>query len=338
MRIAFIAPYSQGPTRGNIVTVQRIVHHLKTAGIEPLQIAVDTTSPDEIDYQLSNFSPDLIHAFHAYQTGHAARHHALRLKIPYMITITGSDVHDPAMSQHPDTIEAINKAQAIICFNQSDADVVMNEYRQRIGTVNIVPQGVETLPVFENDVFGVGPEEFVVLLPTAIRPVKQVEFAIKALAPLASTDRTIRLVIAGGVLDQEYASTLYELSCNAPYVTWLGHVPHEQMGSLYMRADVVINCSASESMPNSLMEAMALGRPLLVSNIAGNCSLVTAGKNGCVFTDALDFRRQLLFIKENTDLARSYGEQARQDIHAFHSPSEEAMQYLELYRLALKPD
>lgn len=335
MRIAIIAPYSLGPTRGNIITVQRIEQHLKLAGIELLHIAVDNASADEIDNQLSTFSPDLIHAFHAYRTGPTAMRHALRLNIPYMITITGSDIHDSAMGESSATIEAISKAQAIICFNKSDADLVMNMYRQRIGTVNIIPQGVETLAACDEDLFGFEPDEFIVLLPAALRPVKRVEFAIEALAPLALSNPTLRLVIAGGILDQNYATTLQTITCDKPYVTWLGHVPHEKMGSLYKRANVVINCSESESMPNSLMEAMALGRPLLVSDIAGNCSLVTAGKNGWTFSDAVDFRQRLLLIKENIDLATEYGEQARQDIQALYLPSEEARHYKELYRLTL---
>ena len=44
MRIALISPYSIGPTRGNIITVQRISNFLNKEGVTTVIIAVDNLS------------------------------------------------------------------------------------------------------------------------------------------------------------------------------------------------------------------------------------------------------------------------------------------------------
>ena len=78
----------------------------------------------------------------------------------------------------------------------------------------------------------------------------------------------------------------------------LGHVPREQMDSLYDRADVVALTSRSEGIPLVLMEAMARGRIVLAPAITGIPELVIPGKTGFLYKPGSleDFVDRLLFI------------------------------------------
>jgi L-malate glycosyltransferase len=332
MRIALISPYSWGPMRGNIVTVQRIARFLDQAGVATVTLAADNFSINEMQGRLAEFKPDLIHGFHAHYCGVISLKLAENMRIPYVITITGSDLHDSLLRTHPDTVNAVERAQAIVCFHASDADRLTGFFTNLRGKVALVPQGVEALPVVEGDCFGINRESFVLLLPAALRPVKRVELPIKWLSQMALSDQTLQLVIAGGVIDNDYAASIRTMLSDAPFATWLGEVPHEQMGNLYKRADLVLNCSRSKSMPNSLMEAMALGRPVLAANISGNRSLVQNGKNGWLFDGEEDFRRLVLQIKENALLREEMGRRAKEIIKTKFSPQLESKRYLSLYR------
>ncbi|MGB9081589.1 MAG: glycosyltransferase [Desulfuromonadaceae bacterium] len=336
MRIALISPYSREPMRGNIVTVQRIARFLNQAGVATAVLAVDNLSVDEMQRRLAEFKPDLVHGFHAHYCGSISRHLAEHLQIPYVITMTGSDLHDSLLRTHPDTVSAIEAAQAIVCFHTSDADRLTGFFPGLHGKVAVVPQGVEALPVVASDSFGFNSESFVLLLPAVLRPVKGVEFPIKALSMLALGDQTLQLVIAGGVIDTDYAASIRTMLSDAPFVTWLGEVPHERMGSLYDRADLVLNCSRSESMPNSLMEAMAVGRPVLAANIPGNRSLVRNGKNGWLYDGEEDFRRLVRQIRGNALIRQETGHRAQEYIKKKFSPRLEAKRYLSLYRKLLR--
>jgi glycosyltransferase involved in cell wall biosynthesis len=229
-------------------------------------------------------------------------------------------------------ITGIESADAIVCFHANDADTLTGFFPKLRERVTVVPQGVEALPVTGEDHFGIAHEAFVLLLPAALRPVKQVEFPIQALSNLAEGDPTLQLVIAGGVIDNDYAAAIRLLLSAFPLARWLGEVPHERMGDLYSRADLVLNCSRSESMSNSLMEAMALGKPVLASDIPGNRSLVQNGDNGWLYDSEADLRKKITQIRGNASLRQTTGERAREYMQKKFSPWEEAKGYLSLYR------
>jgi len=332
MRIALISPYSNGPMRGNIVTVRRIARSLDQEGVTNISLAVDILSINEMKGRLAEFKPDLIHGFHAHYCGSITRQLAEYFKNQYVITITGSDLHDSSLRNHPDTVCAIETAQAIVCFHKNDAERLTDFFPSLRGNVSIVPQGVEPLPIGEDDCFGFDHESFVLLLPAALRPVKRVEFAIQSLSQMVLNDKKLQLVIAGGVIDNEYADSIRKKLSRTSFATWLGEVPHERMGNLYEQADLVLNCSQSESMPNSLMEAMAIGRPVLAANIPGNRSLVQNGKTGWLYDSEADFRRLVMQIRENVVLREKVGRNAKEYIAKYFSPQLEAKRYLSLYR------
>ncbi len=335
MRIAFIAPYSAGPMRGNITTVRRLSRSLTSEGAVTIVLSADSLSYNEMEQQLSAFKPDLIHGFHAHYCGTLTRKLSQRFRVPYLITITGSDIHDRRLRSHPDTVTAIENAGVVICFSDSDAEILTGFYTNICGSVAVVPQGVETFPDAKTYDFDFGPDAFVLLLPAALRPVKRIEFPLQCLPQLVQRDPTVRLVIAGGVIDQDYASKIRSRLCDTPFATWLGEVPHDRMGSLYTRADLVLNCSSSESMPNTLMEAMSLGRPVLASNISGNRSLIRDEENGWIYDDEEDFVRLVMRLRNNVTLRETVGERGREDVRSKFSPLLEAERHLSLYRRLL---
>jgi glycosyltransferase involved in cell wall biosynthesis len=332
MRIALISPYSCGPVRGNITTVNRISRFLTQAGCATYILAADRLSFADMLNQLNDFNPDLIHGFHAHHSGAITRKLAERQGRPYSITITGSDIHDPLLRDHPETLEAIQAAEAIICFDQCDVSLLTAIVPRLTGKISLVPQGVEPLPIQAGESFGLPNDAFILLLPAALRLVKRIEFPLQALASLTGGMPSLRLVIAGGVIEQNYAATIRGLLCDAPFATWLGEVPHEQMGNLYHRADLVLNCSVSESMPNSLMEAMALGRPLLAADIPGNRSLIRHGETGWLFSSEDEFRERILRLAHDSATMEECGRRAREYVLEHHSPRLEAERLLALYR------
>jgi glycosyltransferase involved in cell wall biosynthesis len=60
-------------------------------------------------------------------------------------------------------------------------------------------------------------------------------------------------------------------------VTFTGRVDNERMPELYREADVVLNPALADNMPNSLLEAMASGVPIVSTRVGGVPYLVTDG-------------------------------------------------------------
>ncbi|MHB8122033.1 MAG: glycosyltransferase [Desulfuromonadaceae bacterium] len=338
MRIALISPYSIGPIRGNITTIERISRFLRRAGADVLVLPADTISAAEMERQLVSFSPHLIHGFHAHYCGGIAQHLAETFNLPLMLTITGSDLHDPLLRDHFVTVRAIEAAQSVVCFGVGEAAKLVSYFPHINERVAVISQGVEVLPVAATDTFGIPDDAFVLLLPAAVRPVKQVEFPLLALKSLVHTFPLLRLVLAGGVIDHDYAATIRNMLCDTPYATWLGEVPREQMGALYTRANVVLNCSYSESMSNTVLEAMALGRPLLVNDIPGNRMLINHRDTGLLYKDQDSFLKGVVTLMEDADLRTNLGRRAGEYIHESFSPQHEAAEYIRLYHSLIPKD
>jgi glycosyltransferase involved in cell wall biosynthesis len=200
------------------------------------------------------------------------------------------------------------------------------------GRIAIVAQGVEPLDVIAGESFGLEMGAFNLLIPAALRPAKNIEFALHALVPLALANPLLRLIIAGGIIDSEYGAQLLALLPVFPFATWLGEVPHQRMGTLYTAVQVVINCSDFESMPNSLLEAMVMGKAILAADIPGNRALIRHGTTGLLFHGESDFREYAGRLSADHELLSALGARAAARVGSTHSPEHEAAKYHDLYR------
>lgn len=331
MHIALFCPFIQGPTRGNITTIQRIATHLQKIGHRISLIALDNPDIQDQLQQLQTDPPDVLHGFHAYHAGPATRTAAQQMSVPYLITLTGSDLFDQQFRQHPDTLLALRDAAVITCFDARVADVAADQFPTIAHKLEIIPQGVEPFP-------GVVPrttpeDAFIVLLPAALRPVKGIVWAMDELAPLAAAVPHLQLWIAGGVLDVAYAEEICSKAADLPWVHLLGEIPYHAMGSLYTAADIVLNSSLFEGgMANALLEAMAMACPVLARDIPGNRSLIFHGKNGWLFTDGEELRQLVLKHVVQPDQLLRIGQAAQQHVLETYSPEREASALVQTYR------
>lgn len=65
------------------------------------------------------------------------------------------------------------------------------------------------------------------------------------------------------------------------HVTILGYVP--EMDTLYSSSDIVISTSKSEGLPLALLEAFAVGTPVVATTVPGNSDIITHGVDGFLF-------------------------------------------------------
>jgi glycosyltransferase involved in cell wall biosynthesis len=331
MRIAIISPYSLLPMRGNITTVARIAHSLEASGQQVIVIPADVTNIDAMESRLDGFEPHIIHGFHAYICGEIARRQAERLGVPCVITTTGSDVNATELRIHACTQYAMEHADSVVCFDESARSQVVRSFPNISDRIAVIHQGVEMPPATEYVCDRIPEDSFVVFLPAALRPVKNIEFPICALSSLARENGNLVLVIAGGILDTGYADLVCRQIAAVHFVIWLGEVPREQIGALYTRADVVINCSHHEGMPNSLLEAMSMGKPVLAVDIPGNQSLVRDNVTGWLYRNKSEFCSIILTLMHDAELRLETGRRAREFVREHFSSNIEAEQYIKLY-------
>ena len=118
-------------------------------------------------------------------------------------------------------------------------------------------------------------------------------------------------------------------------VTMLGRVSHDELPALYAEADIVCCPSYAESFGHPMVEAMACGRPLVVSDRGVHREI--CGEAALPFStfDAESLAFQFSQILHDPELAISLGEKGRRRAAAF-SWDQHFRQFLGLVELAIK--
>jgi L-malate glycosyltransferase len=335
MRICLIAPNYYPAENGNAVTVRRIERHLRLLGCEVRVFPVDSMAGEEILAGVKAFAPQLLHAFHGYHGGRMAHALAQELGIPYLVTLTGTDVYQ-ALDDHRsfDTHAALRGAVHLVAFHAYVKRRLAEHLPSLEERTVVIPQGVElpALPAAGAS----GGETCTFLLPAGLRPVKNVLFPLQPLANLHAVHPGIRLLLVGPVLDAAYAAEVMEALERYPFARYLGTVGHDAMGDLYRAADVVLNSSLIEGgMANSVLEALAYGKALLVTDIEGNRSIIKDCATGLLYRDAAEFYRKAEHLVTDAPLREKLGNNGRTLVRDKYPPEREAHSYLGLYQSIL---
>lgn len=102
-------------------------------------------------------------------------------------------------------------------------------------------------------------------------------------------------------------------------VTFLGRLPHDEMMGWIAAADVFVLNSAYEGLSHLLIEAMALGVPVVATQVGGNPELIESGKSGILVpagdTDAL--HEALSAVLADQNLAHTLSQAAQERAHLF---------------------
>lgn len=118
---------------------------------------------------------------------------------------------------------------------------------------------------------------------------------------------------------------------NAKNIRVTGWLPPEEVKRQVSLSDVYISTSSWEGLSFSVLEAMSLGKPLLLSNCIGNVDAVQEDYNGFTFADAEEAAEKIKRFFLNREFLQWMGENSRQLCLQQFEASGMAAQYEEAY-------
>lgn len=123
----------------------------------------------------------------------------------------------------------------------------------------------------------------------------------------------------------------------ASNVRWLGEL--ESVQDVFLAADIGILCSHQEGFSNSLLEGMAAGLPMLVSDVGGNPEAVIDAENGLVVPAKAPAALALALDRLALDpqLRAEMGRASRLRVESYFSLDSCVAQYDQLYRPYFEP-
>jgi colanic acid/amylovoran biosynthesis glycosyltransferase len=151
---------------------------------------------------------------------------------------------------------------------------------------------------------------------------KGLDLTLKAFAAARQTMPQIQLVLAGdGPLRAELEKQAQELGI-ASAVTFTGFLSQDDLRQQVYASHVFMHPSRTssdgnrEGIPNSMLEAMASGAPVIATKHGGIPEAVTDGESGLLVAeeDHEGMTRALLALMKNQDLAATLGQGARRAV------------------------
>ena len=117
-----------------------------------------------------------------------------------------------------------------------------------------------------------------VLVARHLEPIYDNQTALRAFALLAARHPAARLVIAGSGPEAGMLAALADQLGIAGAVRFTGRVDNAEMAALYREADIMLNPSLVDNMPNSVLEALAGGVAVVSTDVGGVPYLVEHGR------------------------------------------------------------
>jgi len=177
----------------------------------------------------------------------------------------------------------------------------------------------------------VGADDFVILQVAAFQPAKDHPTALRTLEHLVRHRPNVRLVLVGEGPEKDRVSGLIELRGLAPFVRLLG--VRTDIARLMAAADVLLLTSVAESMPLTVLEAMANGLPVVATEVDVLREIMEDSLTGLLAPpgdDAL-LAKMLLSLVDDEALRTRMGYLAQKRAQALLADEQTRAEYMALY-------
>ena len=128
-------------------------------------------------------------------------------------------------------------------------------------------------------------EKIVLLSNRSLEALYGVDVIVQAFIQARKSNPELRLLLFGKGSQEEKLRQMLTESGHLGDVHFGGFADFEQLPDVYRSADLFISASHSDGSSVSLMEALACGLPVIVSDIPGNLEWVREDENGWLFHD-----------------------------------------------------
>jgi glycosyltransferase involved in cell wall biosynthesis len=167
-----------------------------------------------------------------------------------------------------------------------------------------------------------------------IMPEKDLETWLRAAALIARKYPKAAFVLVGEGRDRVTLEQLTRLACSlgiAHRVFFPGY--RENLLAVYATFDLFMMSSRREGLPNTILEAMAMGLPVVTTDVAGAKELVVEGRTGFVLPqgDAVGLARELISLASDERRRKKMGQRGRQRVEREFSFGERLRRIEKLY-------
>ncbi|MFD2167335.1 glycosyltransferase family 4 protein [Thalassotalea euphylliae] len=146
-----------------------------------------------------------------------------------------------------------------------------------------------------------------IIVTRNLEEIYDVDTAIRVFAGIRQSFPEADLKVAGTGPELSHLKKLTESLGIADHVTFVGRLSPDEISGLYKSADLMLNTSIVDNSPNSLIESLACGTPVVSTNVGGIPKLVT-DNHDALLADPKDVDKltnlSLTLLKDATERER----------------------------------
>jgi L-malate glycosyltransferase len=251
----------------------------------------------------------------------------IKFKCPLVVRLHGSDTYFCKLENRKQKKKnfwfektALSQADHLLSVSEFTAKKTKQIFNLN-RNITVIPNSVDLK--FFQPAIDTKPSETLLYFGSIIRKKGVLELA-EIFNLVSEKKENVKLILAGkDVKDIRTGRSTMEifrekLSTKASEnIDWLGNLPYNKIKTLISKASIVVFPSFAEALPMTWLEAMAMEKPMVTSNIGWANELIIDGKNG--FTvDPKDHRLfgdRIIQLLDDHDLTRNMGKAARKQVN-----------------------
>lgn len=250
-------------------------------------------------------------------------------KCPVVIRLNGSDTYFCHLDQRPvkwvnrfHEKRALKNADGLLSVSQFTADLT-NAVFGLNKKFTIIPNSI-AVDAFSSDDSNTINKHTILYFGSLIRKkgLLELPFIFNAVvaknpkAQLLLIGRDVPDIISGNASTWEMMQGLFTAGAQAN-VRYLGSVPYENIKKHIDEAAVCVFPTFAEALPVSWIEAMAMQKPIVASNIGWATEVIDDGLNGFLVhpTHHIEYSDRIIELLESKDLRHDFGIKAREKVN-----------------------
>ena len=252
--IEIVTPAPEGSLHGNRITALRWQDFLERLGY-----AVQVTE------SWSGADTAMLIALHAYRSHSSIMEfHKKHPDKPIVLMLTGTDLYRD-MADHGEVIRSMEVADALIVLQSAALESIPLQLRHK-GQVIYQSVPVDIAP-------SIASPDFQVTVIGHLREEKD-PFCIARSLPLIPADSEISVIHLGMAMNEQMELSARGYTENLERYQWIGEVSHADALKILSQSRLMVISSRMEGGAHVVSEAIALGIPVIASNIPGNRGLL----------------------------------------------------------------
>jgi putative glycosyltransferase (TIGR04348 family) len=225
----------------------------------------------EVTESWSKDDTGLLIALHAYRSHQSIVAFKKKYpKRPIVLVLTGTDLYRD-IENHNEVIQSMEMADQLIILQSCAVDLIPADLRYK---VQVIYQSVEV--EFEFDI-GNGnsatKDDFVISIIGHLREEKDPFRLVRSL-PLLPADSKITVKHLGQAMNSQMKDQATHFNATIDRYRWLGEVSHADALRILSQSRLMVISSRMEGGAHVVSEAIALGIPVIASDIPGNRGLL----------------------------------------------------------------